>query len=131
MKTISDINIIGIDTTRPPIIRKEPYIDLFFELSHQAPTDWCKDLNSLFGLNPLTKNSKISENEGLFIITWVRAPEEITALVLQLKRTITECSLQYIERIQLAAQQPTDTNTPAVSAEQANLNKIISSLNFD
>ena len=48
MQGISDINIIGIDETRPPFIRKEPYIDIFFELSHQAPIDWCKDLNSLF-----------------------------------------------------------------------------------
>ena len=37
MEGISDLKIIGTDERRPPIIRKEPYIDVFFKLSHQAP----------------------------------------------------------------------------------------------
>ena len=132
MQGISDINIIGIDETRPPFIRKEPYIDIFFELSHQAPIDWCKDLNGLFAINKITSNATINEKEGLFIKTWVRAPDEITSLLEQLKKEISHCTGQYIERIRLSSQQSgsdiTETNE---SSEQTNLNKIISSLVFE
>ena len=132
MQGISDINIIGIDETRPPFIRKEPYIDIFFELSHQAPTDWCKDLNSQFALNKTTSNATINEKEGLFIKTWVRAPNEIESLLEQLKKEIIHCTGQYIERIRLSSQQSSDdTSETNESSEQTNLNKIISSLTFD
>ena len=43
MEGISDIKICGIDETRPPMIKKEPYIDLNFKLIHKAPKDWCND----------------------------------------------------------------------------------------
>ena len=132
MQGISDINIIGIDETRPPFIRKEPYIDIFFELSHQAPIDWCKDLNSQFVLNKITSNANINEKEGLFIKVWVRTADEITSLLEHLKKEITHCTSQYIERIRLSSQQTgADTSTTNESSEQANLNKIIASLVFD
>ena len=132
MQGISDINIIGIDETRPPFIRKEPYIDIFFELSHQAPIDWCKDLNSQFVLNKITNNATINEKEGLFIKVWVRTADEITSLLEHLKNEITHCTGQYIERIRLSSQQSgVDTSQTNESSEQANLNKIIASLTFD
>ena len=132
MQGISDINIIGVDATRPPFIRKEPYIDIFFELSHQAPIDWCKDLNSLFAINHTTSNANIDEKEGMFIKTWVRTPDEITSLLEQLNEEINECTHQYIERIQLSSQQSGgDTSEISESSEQANLNNIIASLTFN
>lgn len=132
MQGISDINIIGVDETRPPFVRKEPYIDVFFELSHQAPIEWCKDLNSLFAINHTTSNASIDEKEGLFIKTWVRAPDEITSLLEQLKGEITDCTNQYIERIQLNSQQSgDDTSQTNESSEQTNLNNIIASLVFN
>jgi len=132
MQGISDINIIGIDAKRPPYIRKEPYIDLYFELSHQAPIDWCKDLNNLFTLNAATSNTKITIKEGLFIETWVRTPEEITQLFEQIKLTVSECNQQYIERIQLAAQQSGDSDAAKgnESSQQTLLNKVVASLDF-
>ena len=132
MQGISDITIIGLDETRPPFIRKEPYIDIFFELSHQAPTDWCKDLNSHFVLNKITSNATINEKEGLFIKTWVRAPDEIESLLEHLKKEITHCTGQYIERIRLSSQQSGgDTSATNESSEQTNLNNIIASLVFN
>ena len=132
MQGISNIKIIGIDESRPPFIRKEPYIDIFFELSHQAPIDWCKNLNSLFAINHTTSNAKIDVQEGLFIKTWVRTQDEIKSLLEQLKEEITECTGQYIERIRLSSQQSnslaSETN---ISSEQDNLNKVIASLRFD
>ena len=132
MQGISDINIIGVDEARPPFIRKEPYIDIFFELSHQAPTDWCKDLNTLFAKNHPAKNANIDEKEGLFIKTWVRTPDEITSLLEQLKNEITECNRQYIEHIQINSSHSDETTSETKhSIEQTNLNNIITSLIFD
>ena len=51
MQGISEINITGVDETHPLFIRKESYIDIFSELSHQAAIDWCKGLKSQFALN--------------------------------------------------------------------------------
>lgn len=131
MEGISDIRIIGIDDKRPPKIRKEPYIDLYFKLSHKAPADWCKDFNSL-----LTKNAnpvQIKEKEGLFIETWVRTPDEIVALFDNLKKAVTTCTQQYIERIELSTRQANDRDATQgeASGEQGRLNKIIASLKFD
>lgn len=133
MEGISDIRMIGIDETRPPKIRKEPYIDIFFKLSHQAPVDWCKELNTLFTQQVSTANTTIAEKEGTFIKTWVRTSDEIISLVEQIKLTITECTRLYIERIQLVAQKSGDNDTSQTleTGEQANLNRIIASLDFD
>ena len=131
MQTISDISIIGIDKARPPVIRKEPYIDIFFKLSHQAPIDWCKDFNNLFTQHRDTKNVNIAEQGGIYINTWVRTPEEIPPLLELLKELIKECSTEYIKRIQLNTQQgDSATIETKASIEQARLNAIIDSLDF-
>lgn len=131
MEGISDIKIIGIDEKRPPIIRKQPYIDLFFKLSHKAPIDWCRDLNSLLAKHPSTP--KIKESEGLYIEAWVRTPDEIVAFLDLLKQTVTECTRQYIERIERTARHAGDMNDSLqqVSGEQGRLNQIIANLDFD
>ena len=131
MEGISDIKIIGIDETRPPKIRKEPYIDLYFKLSHQAPPDWCKDFNNLLLKNPYSV--QIKEKEGVFIETWVREPDEIADLLELLKKTVLKCINQYIERIELSARQKNNVNAEQGEAtgEQGRLNKIISDLEFD
>lgn len=132
MHGISDIKIIGMDKTRPPFIRKEPYIDLYFELSHQAPTDWCKDLNYLFTKNKITKTANIDEKGGLFIKTWVRTADEISPILEQLKEEVAECTHQYIKRIQLNSQQSGDDKSETnESSAQANLNRIVDSLVFE
>ena len=97
MEGISDIQIIGIDDKRPPRIRKEPYIDLFFRLSHQAPGDWCSIFNVLLGKH--ASNAKIKVKEGLFIEAWVQKPEDIPLLLALLKDKVAECSRLFIELI--------------------------------
>lgn len=130
MEGISDINIIGMDELRPPVIRKEPYIDLYFKLSHQAPADWCRDFNALLAQHPSAP--KIKEKEGCFIESWVRSPDEIVELFDLLKQTIADCTQQYIERIENARH---DTKSEGVTSseedsEQGRLNRIIASLDF-
>jgi len=128
---ISDIKIIGVDETRPPIIRKEPYIDIYFKLSHQAPIEWCKDFNALLSKHPTAP--KIKEKEGLFIEAWVRTPDEIVALVARLKETVTECSRLYVERIEQLRRNADSENallSQQDTGEQGRLNKIIAALDF-
>lgn len=131
MEGISDLRIIGMDERRPPVIRKEPYIDLYFELTHKAPADWCNDFNNLLSKHPATP--KIKAEEGLFIEAWVRTPDAIVEILNLLKGTITECSRQYIEKIELSARSSDDNNTTSGQAtgEQGRLNAIISALDFD
>ena len=130
MEGISDIKIIGIDEKRPPKIRKEPYIDLVFKLSHKAPPDWCKDFN-----DSLSKNAyapKIIPDEGLYIQTWVRSIDEIVGLLLLLQKSVTECTERYIEKIQHAAHTAEGSNSllKEGGGEQGRLNAVIAGLDF-
>jgi hypothetical protein len=130
MESISDLRISGIDEMRPPLIRKEPYINLFFKLSHQAPKEWCEDFNTLVshGKYPATIDTK----GGLYVETWVRKPEEIQPLLDDLKQAVRTCSEQYMARIKAAALAAAQKGVAAEDeSEQAQLNRIVDALNFD
>lgn len=131
MEGISDLRIIGIDEKRPPRIRKEPYIDLFFKLSHKGPEDWCQDFNALMSKHP--GKPRIKEKEGLYIDAWVKTPDDIAPFLQLLKDKITECSRNYIERIEAAIRNADKDNESVAeeTGEQGRLNKIIASLVFD
>jgi hypothetical protein len=128
---ISDIKIIGIDDNRPPRIRKEPYIDIYFKLSHQAPADWCSDFNAMTLKQP--GSAKIQQKEGLFIEAWVRKPDEIIPLLEQLKDIVNRCNQAYIQRIERSVGNTNDANASLAQeeGEQGRLNRIIAALDFD
>lgn len=131
MEGISDIRIIGIDDKRPPRILKEPYIDLFFKLSHKTPRDWCRDFNEMMSGHPA--KPKVDEKEGLFINTWVRKPDEVVELLDLLKKNIVECNRMYIERVEQMTRNASDANAAKsgeATGEQGRLNKIIAELDF-
>jgi hypothetical protein len=131
LDSISDIKITGIDDERPPRMRKEAYIDLFFKLSHKAPLEWCEDFNSLG--SKLDPGAKIDKTKGIVIETWVRDMELIAPQLEKLKKTILLCNLQYIEKLRLRAVAAA-SKVSAVSGmdgQQNKLNEIISQLNFD
>lgn len=131
MEGISDIRIIGIDEQRPPLIRKEPYIDLYFKLSHKAPEDWCKDFNALLAKHP--RKPRINEKEGMYINAWVKSPDEITQFLEQLKSKVSDCTNEYIKRIELSILNASKTNASSgdETGEQGRLNKIIAGLVFE
>jgi hypothetical protein len=128
---ISDIRIVGLDEKRPPRIRPEPYIDVVFKLSHQAPTDWCRDFNNLLSKYPASP--KIKDSEGLYIEAWVRKPDEIVTLLDTLKAKIKQCSDDYIERIEALARDKNSSNQAHLeeSGEQGRLNRILAELDYD
>jgi hypothetical protein len=130
MEGISDIKISGIDEMRPPRILKEPYINLYFKLSHKAPKKWCEDFNHLVAKGDYPV--KIEPTAGLFIETWVRKPEEIEKALVGLKRAVKICKEAYIERILAEANAAAEmSDVSNESGEQGRLNKIIAGLNFD
>jgi hypothetical protein len=131
MEGISDIKIVGIDAKRPPVIRKEPYINMYFKLSHKVPLDWGQDFNALMA--KIQCAGKINTTDGLYIETWVRTPDEITEHLQLLKDKIAECNKLYIAKI-LMSQSKQDGKNAALgqeSGEQGRLNTIIAGLKFD
>jgi hypothetical protein len=130
MEGISDIRITGIDERRPPRIRKEPYIDLCFRLSHKAPLDWCQDFTD--HLSKLDFPVKIDTDECLYIETWVRTQEEIVGHLQLLKKAVAECNARYIAKIE-ASERDRDGQIDDLAREagpQGQLNRIIAALDF-
>jgi len=131
LEKFTDIKIIGIDEKRLPKVRKEPYIDLFFQLSRQAPRAWCEDFNQLAkGLLPAVK---IDPNAGVFIDAYVRNMDDIPVHFDNIKKKILACNERYIEKIrqQELAEAASGAALRAAGGEQARLNSIIAALKFD
>lgn len=130
MKDFKAIKIVGMDENRPPKIRKEPYIDLFFKLSHQVPDEWCDEFHKLTAkLNPTVK---IDKGNSIFIKTYVRDMSHIPEHLELIKKKIIDCSEQYIER-QRQKSLADNNNNATVNAQggkQGQLNTIIESLDF-
>lgn len=130
MEGISDIRIVGMDEKRPPRIRKEPYIDLYFRLSHKAPVDWCRDFAELQSKQDYA--SKINTDECLYIETWVRTPDEIVGHLQMLKQAVKDCNAHYIEKIEAQQRDRAGDNDLLQKEEgpQGQLNRIIAGLDF-
>lgn len=131
MEGISDLKIVGIDEKRPPKIRKEPYIDLYLKLSHQAPQDWCEDFNKL--AKDLVPPASINEKEGLFIETYSRHMDDIEKHFEEVKKKVVACNEQYIKAIRLRdlAAVKKNASLSGEGGEQGKLNAVIAKLKFD
>ena len=130
MQTINDIKIVSIDEERPPMIRKEAYIDLYFKLSAKAPLDWCEDFNALGRqINP---GVKIEKNVGLCIEAWVKDMNQIAPHLEKIKQNILDCNEQYIEkdRQKKLALLAANASAAGKDSEQFKLNEIIADLKF-
>ncbi len=130
MSSFEEIRIISIDEARPPRVRKEAYIDLFFKLSNKAPLDWCEDFNALGRqINPA---AKIDKNLGESIETYVNDMAGIQSHLNEIKQTVVECNAQYLEKIRQRQLADAASNAALLGqdGEQARLNQIISALEF-
>ena len=131
MTDISKIKVIGTDENRPPVIRKENYIDLYFKLSIKAPKDWCEDFNK-FG-HQISPPAKIGLEEGTIISTYVHDMNQIQGQLDKIKQQISKCSKEYLENerqkeLALAARR---ADTTGSNARQNQLNEIIARLNYE
>lgn len=131
MEGISDIRVCGMDPKRPPRIQKEPYINLYFTLNHKAPDDWCSAFNDLMSHGEFSV--KIEPDEGLYIETWVRLPDEIEPALDGIKEAVTRCSEEYVTRVNLAAATAAQNGSKEKEelSEQGRLNRIVAGLKFD
>lgn len=131
LDNILDIRIIGIDEKRPPIIRKEPYIDLFFKLSCKPPEDWCEDFNAI-GKN-LVPPVKIDKTARAFIDAYVRDMNYIPEHLAIIRKKITACNEKYIESMRLKELAAAEKNASLLpeDGEQRKLNSIVAALKFD
>ena len=131
MTVFNEIKIVGIDANRLPRIRKEAYIDLFYQLSEDAPEDWCEDFNN-FGRH-IKPMAKIDKGTRGYISTYVNDMETIPAHFAQIKQAVIDCNAQYLEKIrQREAALAKDTaSLREQGGEQCKLNEIIAGLDFD
>ena len=131
MSDSKNLKIIGIDESRPPKVRKEPYIDLVFKLSGKAPKEWCQDFNALFKSSSYPV--RIDVTEGLYIETWVKTMDEIPACLEKLKVKAAECNEITVKREEAYAQSLKDASEAlkGEQGEQGRLNGIIAGLKFD
>mgnify|MGYP006883062480 CR=1 FL=1 len=131
MNSIDSIKIVSIDDKRPPMVRKEDYIDLFFKLSQEPPSDWCDDFNSLgHQLEPIVK---IDKRNVLILETWIRDMSQIPEHFKNIKQKIIICNEQYLEKIkqkELAALVKNAAQSGQDGA-QNKLNLIMASLDYD
>lgn len=76
---------------------------------------------------------RIKEKEGLYIEGWVKTADEIAAFLVVLKKKITDCNRQYVERIELSKRNAVAANASLgeETGEQGRLNGIIAALDFD
>jgi len=108
---------------------KEPYINLFFKLLHQAPEKWCEDFNQLVARGKYP--ARINPAAGLFIETWVRKPDEIEAALALLKQAVRTCNKEYIARVLAEASAAMNTGGQLDDeGEQGRLNRLIAELDF-
>ena len=131
MSDLKEIKIIGFDKDRPPKVRKEAYIDLFFQLSQKAPLAWCEDFNALGRkVNP---SPKINKDKGVHIETYVNNMNLIAQQLTAVKALLLECSKQYQlkadEKARILA--ASNASLQGQDGEQLKLNKIVDELNFD
>ena len=130
MEGISDIRINGIDEMRPPMIRKEPYIDLVFKFNHKVPENWCNDFSNVAARTKIPV--KIDPKEGVYIQTWVRKPEDVQGMLDKLKVVVKTTSDEYVARIKAEALANVKQSvSPDAVGEQGRLNDIVDALNYD
>lgn len=120
-----------MDEERPPQVRKEAYIDLFFKLSQKTPADWCEDLNKLG--HQIEPPFKIDKNKGIVVETWVRDMNLIPQHLEKIKIKITECNEQYLEKLRLKALSLAAKNasTNGQTSKQGQLDLIVGALKFE
>ncbi len=131
MNAICDIKVIGIDSERPPRVRKEAYIDLYFRLSQKVPADWGSDFDALG--RRLTPSPKIDKNSGECIVTYVNNMDLIAQHLADIRRTVAECNRAYQEKLdeQARALAASNASLQGLGGEQHRLNQIVAALEFD
>ncbi|NVJ60252.1 MAG: hypothetical protein HWE27_07680 [Gammaproteobacteria bacterium] len=130
MEGTLQLKVIGMDPNRPPVIRKEPYIELYFKLNAKAPIQWLKSFVDLVSNGPYPIKMKPAESD--IIGTWVRTPAEVEAAFHYIKSQVIANTDHLNKRLlaQKSAEQAL-ANGIVLTPEQIELNTIVANLDFD
>jgi hypothetical protein len=130
VNNISEIRIIGIDTDRPPRVRKESYIDLFFRLSTKVTPEWSDEFNALG--RRLTPSPKIDKANHECIESYVKDMSLIAAHLADIKKIVSNCNQRYQDKLDEKARVLAATNASlqGQDGKQNQLNEIIAALDF-
>lgn len=131
MTLFTEIRITGIDANRPPRIRKEAYIDLYYQLSEDAPEEWREDFNALGrGVDP---QAKIEKGAPGFVSTYVNDMETIPGHFEQIRQAIADCNEQYLAKLKQRQESLARQNAALQEqgGQQFRLNEIIAALDFE
>lgn len=129
MRDIQALKVKGIDPNRYPILKNKNYIDIIFELSAKAPSDWCTLFNNLFSKD--RGNVRIDPTEGYFIETWVRNMEDIPNKLQQIKENVRLSNQAYMDKIEEERKHRERSQNTKATLESDKLDQIINSLDFD
>lgn len=131
MTSFNEIKIIGFDEDRLPRVRKEAYIDLFYQLSEEAPEEWCEDFER-YG-RQIHPPAKVDKSKRCFINTYINDMNDIPVQFEQLKLAVLECNAQYREKLRQReeALARENANLSMQGGKQYELNEIVASLKFD
>lgn len=128
-----NLKIVGVDDKRPPIVREQPYIDIFFKLSHKAPREWCVIFNKLS--KQLMPPARINNSDGVFIEAYVRDMNLLPEHLNKLKKKVVESNEQYSLVIRKRNEELLSRNATVISgnegSEQGRLNAIVAGLSFN
>jgi len=130
MATFKEIRIVGFDVNRPPRVRKEAYIDLFYRLSEDAPEEWCEDFAS-FGRH-VSPIARVEKGGRGVISTYVNDMEIIPEHLEQLRQAVSDCNRQYLEKITQREidQAKADALPDEQGSHQSRLNEIVAGIDF-
>jgi hypothetical protein len=127
----SDIKITGIDERRPPVVRKEPYIDLYFKLSEEPPAEWKAIFENL--VKRIDPPIHVEAKSGTIITTYVRDMKEIQSQLDVIKKRIVTSNENYrayvVEKAADDAAKLLKLNQG--EGAQAKLNAIVATLNYN
>ena len=126
---MTPIRLTGVDPKRPPQIRKEAYIDIYYQLSEAPPSAWC-DLFDALG-RQLEPGVKLDKTTGDCISSWVRDMDEIPEHFGQIKQKIAEANAQYEEKLRLQAAKDSVAAASIRGTAQTRLAEILAALDFD
>lgn len=131
MNSICDFKIIGIDSDRPPRMRKEAYIDLFFRLSDKVPTAWSEEFNALG--RHLKPSPKININSCECIETYVNDMDSIAQHLEDVKEIVADCNSKFQAKLDETARElaASKASLQGEDGEQHRLNEIIAALDFE
>ncbi len=128
MDEFNDIKIAGIDTKRPPRVDLDTeFVNVFFQLSHNAPKEWCQFFNAT--LDKSEVQAFIDAKDGRFIES-ISLPDRLPLQLDFLKTCVDKCNSAYRGHLDEVVKR-NKQEKEVKKKKQDKLQTIIAQLSFD